>query len=114
MPGFVILHLSLALNPDNRRIWAPLGDWAFFQMEDERLSRFMRDHADSFVKWRRGREVRGVILHDDVISKLADGNWSVRSFDLFCHIDKSNKRRQREAHAFFEQYRRGICSAIAC
>ena len=114
MPGFVILHLSLALNPDNRRICTPLGDRAFFQMEDARLSRVMRQHADSFVKWRQGREVRGVILHDDIISKLADGNWSIRGFDLFSHIDKSNQRRQREAHAFFRQYRRGIYNAIDC
>ena len=108
MPGFVVLDVVLALNPKNRKLWFVKSDDEFFRTHALHFQRLGKRWLDPFVSWRRGREVRGVIILDHVVRKLEDGGWGLGSFTLFMDLDPYNQRRRREAYRFWQIYEKGV------
>lgn len=103
IPGFVVLDLAMAANRQNTRF--PGGDEDFSLFEKERFS-FLQSYTNKFKDWRKGQDVRGVLVLDLVLWRLdQQGRWAFRQFEAFLNLDPL---KQSEAKAFFETFKQGI------
>ena len=113
IPGFVVLDMVLAANPENQRLTAVLTDHEFRRLESGRFDQFLRDRINDFIAWRKGREVRGVILLDHVVCpRDSDRHWELRSWSEFADLDPYNDSRRKEAHRFWKEYRKGLLNPM--
>jgi len=108
-PGFVVLDMVLAANPENERLSFVVSDADFFRMESARFDGFLKRNQGRFRTWREGWEVRGVIVHDHVVCPVdRNRKWGLRSWTVFTDLDPFNDGRRKEAHRFWERYSAGF------
>jgi hypothetical protein len=107
-PGVVILDTTIALNPENTRIWQVIDSDQFGPVYRAGFRLFIDSVADDLVDWVRGTGVRGIVFHDSVIHLCTDSRWSVAGMNFGFNASRHNQRRRREFDAFWAAYRRGL------
>ncbi len=113
LPGFVVLDMALAANPENEKLGFVVTDEGFYHLQSSRFDSFMRANSRRFQEWRSGREVRGVLVLDHVMGPMdAERNWGLRSWTTFTDLDPCNQCRRREAMRFWQAYSTGVQNLI--
>lgn len=108
LPGFIAIDTSIALNRDNQRISTPIPEQQFQVLYWSALRRFMDAYHDRIQEWVRGKGVRGVIVHDQQVRFLQDGDWTLTGMTMRVNTARENARRQREYRLFESKYVSGL------
>lgn len=100
MPGVIALDTSVALNPNNDRITAPMSDEHFSPLYHEAIRRFCDEHLR---QWISGGPVIGIVVHDHQVRFDTDGSWSLCSMTArFCTAQDGAGKRL--FHSFVSPY----------
>ncbi|MCJ7543919.1 MAG: hypothetical protein MUP47_05030 [Phycisphaerae bacterium] len=109
LPGYAVMDLSLAANPENIPVTIPVEDRRF----DTFVAGWCHKEFGSRFQWMkeamRGREVRGVIVLTHFIQyKEGPKSWGLRSFTWLLDLSPDNMRRTREFKAFSAEFEKGL------
>ncbi len=108
-PGFVVLDMVLAANPENENLGFVVTDEGFCHIQSSRFDPFIKNNLQKFREWRAGREVRGVLVLDHLVGPVdAERKYGLRSWTEFTDLDPHNQRRRKEAMQFFREYQKGL------
>ena len=109
LPGFVVLDMVLAANPENAALCFAINDARFRQLESNRFRPLIREHLADFMKWKAGHPVRGVIILDHVAGPVdEERHWGLKSWTHFEYLEPHNQRKRREASQFFGKFKSGL------
>ena len=108
LPGIVVLDTSLALNPDNARIWRQVTDYEFARRYPAVLRGVIKEHYDRLQSWVRGKWVSGVVIHDHQIRLTLNEGWRLEGVTYGIGTAPWNQRRTREFDDFYAKYCRAL------
>lgn len=120
-PGFIVIDISMAFNPPNKRMTGA-SDEALKRAHRLSRSDFESDYFDRLKQWVRGREVRGVILLDHIVRQHPQDGWELNSFTYAISLSRKwltnkheheqvlNQQRHREFVAFMDRFVNGLAT----
>lgn len=108
IPGLIALDVSRAMNHDNVSIDHPASDYELALAAKKMIAEFERRHYSTIRDASRGKEVRGVIVHDSHIVRSIDGGYDLRTFQFPISCSKQNQRREREFGLIYNTYSKAL------
>ncbi len=108
IPGLIAMDLSLVLNPQNKFLGLDhTPDSAAWWLRDL-AEPFIRASYDSMLRWRHGREVRGIIVFHSVLRRCPEDDWELNCQTFGESFDGDNQQKIQEFLSFFKTYQIGI------
>ncbi len=106
--GIIAIDTCVALNRNNRRITVPVPDVEFGRLHAKAMDQFIDVYHDRIQAMVRGKGVLGLVVHDHQVRWRPGSDWGLESITRFVYTTRGNERRNREATAFWEGYKRGL------
>jgi hypothetical protein len=107
-PGLIAIDIALAMHPSNepimKRVSPQLFEWAAQKMESE----FRKRYEAMIIGICRGKEVRGLIVHDHHVFPELSGTWGLSGYHFPISCSKGNQRRDREFGKIYNGYLKGL------
>lgn len=108
MPGIIACDISMAINRDNLRPDTVGKEDEFAERYLAAMSFYAERNFDSFCRWLKGTETRGVILHDSYVTDARHGDAAFLGFSFGIGTVRHNARREKQFVAFKRQYDTGL------
>lgn len=111
-PGIIVVETSIALNPENRRISWPWAPDESDRLHAQHIRKFLDENGrmQEMQECVRGKDVRGIIVHDHQVMLTPDRSWGLKSINMPVSTARGNQRREREFSEFTRRYKRGLPS----
>lgn len=107
-PGIIAMDVSFAMNPDNVELTRPVAPEELKRAANKTRDWFRGEFESKILEATRGKEVRGVAIHDHIVVCEPDGIWTLSAFYFPIPCAVMNQRRNREFGAIYDTYLRGL------
>jgi len=106
--GIIALDISIPLNPDHRPHMKIEPDEHFDRERNRRMDEFIESFQPNLEEWTRPKGVRAVVMVDHRPRLRGPAAWGLDTRHTFLLTAGGNQRRNREALAFRDAYKRGV------
>ncbi len=110
LPGFIVVDVRQAFNPENIKVQAT-DDELYVAFRQARQA-FVDKFYSKMKEWQRGREIRGVIFVDHIISYNQE-DWVATTFTYSVNLSPDNQKRVREFEEFRQAFEKGIPNLVS-
>ncbi len=104
LPGIIALETCVALNRNNERFIRQIPEEEFGPLYSEAIKRFVGEYDGKFKHWVRGKDVRGIVIHDQLVRFQLNGGWSLQGMTMFVNPNRC----KRDFTKFIKQYETGL------
>ena len=108
LPGIIVADISLAFNPENRRIEVPITDERFMKLHIEAVRRIVDLYHDRLQHWIRAKGVLGLILHDHQVRLHPTRGWEMDSLTTSVRALGLEQDQDANFASFVQSYERGL------
>lgn len=106
--GLIAIDIAAAMHPSNDPILRPVTPELFDRAAENLRQGFVREYEHQIREACRGKEVRGIIVHDHHVTPDPSNGWGLNGFHFPISCSKGNQRRDKEFGRIYNGYLRGL------